>query len=384
MQKLFTSESVTSGHPDKLADQISDLVLDAHLAIDPNSKVACEVAITPNRVLVFGEITSKAEVDIKNIVRNKIKEVGYTKDFSKFNDEDVEIILDIGMQSPDIAMGVEKEDQGAGDQGIVFGYASNETKNFMPLSIELAHKLAKRLEAVRKEGLIQGLRPDGKTQVTVEYCNNDIHKIKRIHTVVLSTQHSSYWNDKQDLLRKEVIQHVIKPIVPSNLIDDNIIYHINETGKFEIGGPEGDSGLTGRKLIVDSYGGYARHGGGAFSGKDASKVDRSGAYMARYIAKNVVAAGLASKFEIQIGYAIGKSKPVSVFIETFGTNKVDEKDILEAILNTFDLTPKAIIKTLNLTDPIYNNTSVYGHFGKSADLFPWEKTDKIAIFKKLV
>lgn len=383
MQKLFTSESVTSGHPDKLADQISDLVLDAHLEIDPNSKVACEVAITPNRVLVFGEITSNASVDVESIVRNKIREVGYTKDFSKFNDEDVEVVLDIGMQSPDIALGVLKEDQGAGDQGIVFGFAANETKNFMPLSIELAHKLAKRLEVVRKEGIIKGLRPDGKTQVTVEYCKEDLNIVKRIHTVVLSTQHSSFWNDKQDLLKLEVIKHVIKPILPINLVDENLIYHINETGKFEIGGPEGDSGLTGRKLIVDSYGGYSRHGGGAFSGKDASKVDRSGAYMARYIAKNVVAAGLADKFEIQIGYAIGKSKPVSVFIETFGTNKVDDEVILNAVLTTFDLRPKEIIKTLNLTAPIYKNTSVYGHFGKSDNLFPWEKTDKIAILNKV-
>ncbi|MDI6453409.1 methionine adenosyltransferase [Peloplasma aerotolerans] len=382
MRKLFSSESVTEGHPDKVADFISDSVLDAALAQDPNSRVACETAVTTHYALLLGEITTNAKIDYKKIIKDAIRYIGYDKPEYGFNTHEVEIDVRLNRQSPDIALGVDESDskeQGAGDQGLTFGYATNETSTLMPLPIHLAHRLAERLTFVRKNNIIKGLRPDGKTQVTVEY--NEKNQPESIHTVVLSTQHEPTWILED--LKKEIHEHVLKPILKS-YDTSNTIYQINPTGRFVIGGPDGDAGLTGRKIIVDTYGGYARHGGGAFSGKDASKVDRSAAYMARYIAKNVVASGVADQCEIQIAYAIGVSKPVSVLVDTFGTERVPVDKIYEVINKHFDLRPKAIIEALDLKKPIYAQTAAYGHFGRNEDTFTWERTDKIAFFRELL
>lgn len=380
MKRLFTSESVTEGHPDKLCDTISDKILDAYLKEDPYSRVACETVAGKGQVLVTGEITSNAEVNIEEIVRDTIKEIGYDNANTDIDYKKCKVLLNISKQSPDIAIGVDKsledkenegvESEGAGDQGMMFGYATDETKEFMPMPISLAHKLAKRLTEVRKLKLIEGLRPDGKVQVTVEY-ENEIPK--RVDTIVISTQHEE--NVILEDLKKEIKEKIINVIVPNELLDDNTKYFINPTGRFVIGGPLGDTGLTGRKIIVDTYGGVARHGGGAFSGKDPTKVDRSAAYMARYIAKNIVANGYAKKCEIQIAYSIGVAKPVSIYVDTFGTNAVSEDEIIKKIEENFDLTPAGIIKTLNLRDPIYGKTTNYGHFGKES--LPWEKVIKI-------
>lgn len=380
MKRLFTSESVTEGHPDKLCDTISDKILDAYLKEDPYSRVACETVAGKGQVLVTGEITSNAEVNIEEIVRDTIKEIGYDNANTDIDYKTCKVLLNISKQSPDIAIGVDKsledkenegvESEGAGDQGMMFGYATDETKEFMPMPISLAHKLAKRLTEVRKLKLIKGLRPDGKVQVTVEY-ENEIPK--RIDTIVISTQHEE--NVVLEDLKREVKEKIINVIVPNELLDDNTKYFINPTGRFVIGGPLGDTGLTGRKIIVDTYGGVARHGGGAFSGKDPTKVDRSAAYMARYIAKNIVANGYAKKCEIQIAYSIGVAKPVSIYVDTFGTNNVSEDEIIKKIEENFDLTPAGIIKTLNLRAPIYSKTTNYGHFGK--ENLPWEHVVKM-------
>jgi len=382
MYKLFSSESVTEGHPDKLSDYISDSILDACLEQDPESRVAIETAVTTHYCLLFGEITTKAVVDYKKIVKQAILDIGYTKEVYGYSVDTVEIDIKIKEQSPDIALGVNKDDQkslGAGDQGLMFGYANQDTDTFLPLPIYLAHRLAERLSYVRKTGIVEGLRPDGKTQVTVAYDEN--HKPKYIHTVVLSTQHDEFWNQKD--LHEAMLEHVIRPEL-KDYDTTKTVYQINPTGRFIIGGPHGDAGLTGRKIIVDTYGGYARHGGGAFSGKDATKVDRSAAYMARYIAKNIVASDVATECEIQIAYAIGLSEPVSFSINTFNTEKIDIDKIYEAVYANFDLTPKGIIKTLKLNRPIYKKTAAYGHFGRNVDDFTWESTDKIEIFKKLL
>lgn len=382
MYKLFSSESVTEGHPDKLSDYISDSILDACLEQDPESRVAIETAVTTHYCLLFGEITTKAVVDYKKIVKQAILDIGYTKEAYGYSVDTVEIDIKIKEQSPDIALGVNKDDQkslGAGDQGLMFGYANQDTDTFLPLPIYLAHRLAERLSYVRKTGIVEGLRPDGKTQVTVAYDEN--HKPKYIHTVVLSTQHDEFWNQKD--LHEAMLEHVIRPVL-KDYDTTKTVYQINPTGRFIIGGPHGDAGLTGRKIIVDTYGGYARHGGGAFSGKDATKVDRSAAYMARYIAKNIVASDVATECEIQLAYAIGLSEPVSFSINTFNTEKVDIDKIYEAVYVNFDLTPKGIIKTLKLNRPIYKKTAAYGHFGRNVDDFTWESTDKIEIFKKLL
>lgn len=380
MRKLFTSESVTEGHPDKLCDYISDSVLDACLKEDKYSRVACETVAGKGEIFITGEITSNANIDIEKIARNAIKEIGYDNENLDMDYRTCKINLNISKQSPDIALGVDKsledktgesvESMGAGDQGIMFGYACDETQNYMPLPIYLAHKLSKKLTEVRKNGSINYLRPDGKTQVTVEYEDD---KPIRIDTIVVSTQH----NEKIDLetLRKDIKEKVIKETVPEELLDDNTKYYINPTGRFVIGGPLGDSGLTGRKIIVDTYGGYSRHGGGAFSGKDCSKVDRSAAYMARFIAKNIVANKLAKKCEIQFSYAIGVAKPVSIYVDTFGTGVIPEEEIVDLIYKKFELTPTGIINYLNLRSPIYTKTTNYGHFGKN-DL-PWEKIIEI-------
>jgi len=380
MRKLFTSESVTEGHPDKLCDYISDSVLDACLKEDKYSRVACETVAGKGEIFITGEITSNANIDIEKIARNAIKEIGYDNENLDMDYRTCKINLNISKQSPDIALGVDKsledktgesvESMGAGDQGIMFGYACDETQNYMPLPIYLAHKLSKKLTEVRKNGIINYLRPDGKTQVTVEYEDD---KPIRIDTIVVSTQH----NEKIDLetLRKDIKEKVIKETVPEELLDDNTKYYINPTGRFVIGGPLGDSGLTGRKIIVDTYGGYSRHGGGAFSGKDCSKVDRSAAYMARFIAKNIVANKLAKKCEIQFSYAIGVAKPVSIYVDTFGTGVIPEEEIVDLIYKKFELTPTGIINYLNLRSPIYTKTTNYGHFGKN-DL-PWEKIIEI-------
>jgi S-adenosylmethionine synthetase len=394
-RRLFTSESVTEGHPDKIADQISDSILDALLTQDPQSRVAVETLITTGQVHVAGEVTTEAYADIPTIVRERILEIGYDSSRKGFDGASCGVAVSIGSQSPDIAQGVDNayeartgenvedplERQGAGDQGLMFGFAVDETPELMPLPISLAHKLAQRLSAVRKDGTVPYLRPDGKTQVTIEYVDD---KPKRLDTIVISSQHASDI-DLDTLLKPDIEEHVIRPVISDLGIDiDGYRLLVNPTGRFEIGGPMGDAGLTGRKIIVDTYGGYARHGGGAFSGKDPSKVDRSAAYAMRWVAKNVVAAGLASKCEVQIAYAIGKAEPVGLFIETFGTETADPAKISEAILATFDLRPAAIIRDLDLKRPIYAQTAAYGHFGRELADFTWERTDRADQLKKLV
>lgn len=375
MKKLFTSESVTEGHPDKLCDYISDSILDSYLELDPYSRVACETVAGKGEIYITGEITSNAEIDIEQVVRNAIKEVGYCDSKTDIDYKTCNIIIKLSKQSSDIALGVDKsletkqgnqELLGAGDQGLMFGFACNETEELMPLPISLAHKLAKQLTFVRKQNIIDYIKPDGKVQVTVEYENN---KPKRIDTIVISTQHKE--NVDLNILKKDIKNEVINKIVPTELLDENTKYFINPTGRFIIGGPLGDSGLTGRKIIVDTYGGYSRHGGGAFSGKDPTKVDRSASYMARHIAKNVVANGYATKCEVQLAYAIGVAHPVSVYVNTFGTNTISEEEISKKIVNKFDLTPNGIINYLDLRKPIYRLTTNYGHFGKAN--LPWEK-----------
>lgn len=382
MPRFFTSESVTEGHPDKICDQISDAILDDILAHDPNGRVACETVVTTGLCFVFGEITTSHYVDVQKIVRDKVTEIGYTRGKFGFDAENLAVMTAIDPQSPDIAMGVDEtssHEQGAGDQGIMFGYACDETDVYMPMAITLAHRLAKRLTDVRKNGTIPYLRPDGKTQVTVEYDDNG--KIFRVDTVLISTQHSPKVD--MEVLARDVKANVVDPIIPANLIDENTKFLFNPTGRFVVGGPQGDSGLTGRKIIVDTYGGAACHGGGAFSGKDPSKVDRSASYMARYIAKNVVASGIASRCQIQLSYAIGVAEPTSVLVDTFGTAKVSEALIEDTIRKNFKLTPKGIIDTLDLKRPIYAQTAAYGHFGRNDIDLPWEHLDKVDVFKKL-
>jgi S-adenosylmethionine synthetase len=373
---LFTSESVSEGHPDKVADQISDAILDAILEQDTQARVACETMVTTGMALIAGEITTSAWVDMPNIVRNTIKEIGYNSSEMGFDSQSCAVLTSIDKQSPDIAVGVNEGsgldlDQGAGDQGLMFGYACTETKVLMPMPITYAHRLMKRQAEVRKAGLLPWLRPDAKSQVTVEYVDN---KPQRIEAVVLSTQHSPDVNYKD--LKEGVMEEIIKPIIPADMVDSNTKYFINPTGRFVIGGPVGDCGVTGRKIIVDTYGGMGSHGGGAFSGKDPSKVDRSSSYMGRYVAKNIVAAGLASEVEVQIAYAIGISKPVSINVHTFGTGKIEDKEIKQLIYEHFDLRPKAIIQHLDLLRPIYKKTAAYGHFGRERAEFTWEKTDR--------
>lgn len=388
MRKLFTSESVTEGHPDKIADQISDAVLDAILAQDPKGRVACETIVTTGQVHIFGEISTQCYVDIAHIARETINNIGYNRAKFGFDGNTCGVLISIDEQSPDIAMGVDKaleakegqaaeEETGAGDQGMMFGYATNETESYMPMPAYLANKLALQLTKVRKEGVLPYLRPDGKTQVTVEY---DDGKPVRVDTIVISSQHAPEVSNEQ--IRKDIIEKVIAPIVPAEMLDAETKYYINPTGRFVIGGPQGDAGLTGRKIIVDTYGGMARHGGGAFSGKDPSKVDRSAAYAARHVAKNIVAAGLADKCEIQLAYAIGVAHPVSVLVETFGTGKISEDKIVELVRKNFSLSPTGIIRELDLLRPIYKQAAAYGHFGRTDVDLPWEHTEKAAALRE--
>lgn len=377
----FTSESVTEGHPDKICDQISDAILDAALKADPASRVAIETAVTTGLVLVFGEMTTSTYVDIQSLIRSTIKSIGYDRGKYGFDADNAGVLVAIDPQSDDISKGISHGDQlGAGDQGIMFGYATDETKEFMPITAVLAHKLALKLTQVRKEKILDYLRPDGKTQVTIEFdgAGNPL----RIDTVVLSTQHAE--TVALDTLKKDIMKHVIEPILPAHLRDDKTRYFINPTGKFVIGGPQGDSGLTGRKIIVDTYGGAARHGGGAFSGKDPSKVDRSAAYAARWVAKNIVAAGLAKRCEIQLSYAIGVIEPTSIFIETFGTSTISDQALLDAVNTVFDLRPSSIIKDLDLLKPIYQQVAAYGHFGRDDLDLPWEQLNRVDALKKAV
>jgi len=393
MGKLFTSESVTEGHPDKIADQISDAILDALLEQDPYSRVAAETTVATGLALVVGEITTKAYVDIAKVARDTIKEIGYTSNIDGYNADSIAVLTSIDEQSADIALGVDKAFEskqegetkdfgtGAGDQGIIFGYATDETPEYLPPAISFAHRLTRQLAKVRKDGTLSYLRPDGKSQVTVEF-GEDGKTVKRIHTIVISTQHSEDVSLEQ--IRKDIIEYVIKPVIPAELLDEDTIYYVNPTGRFVIGGPQGDAGLTGRKIIVDTYGGTGRHGGGAFSGKDPTKVDRSAAYAARWVAKNLVAAGVAKKVEVELAYAIGVAKPVSIAVETFGTETIAEEKIVEIIEKVFDLRPAAIIDALDLRKPIYKKTAAYGHFGRTDVDLPWEHLDKVEEIKALL